>query len=51
MTQVDTNIQAENAAWSFEDIAEHFDDHVRKSVPLYDEGHDLVCKVSDFFLP
>ena len=51
MTQVDTNIRAENAAWSFDDIAEHFDDHVRKSVPLYDEGHDLVCKISDFFLP
>jgi tRNA (cmo5U34)-methyltransferase len=51
MTQVDGNIQAENAGWSFENIADDFDDHVRKSVPLYDDGHDLVCKLSDFFLP
>ena len=51
MTQVDGNIQAENAGWSFENIADDFDDHVRKSVPLYDGGQDLVCKISDFFMP
>ena len=51
MTQVDTNIQAENAGWTFENIASDFDEHVRKSVPLYEEGHDLTCKLSDFFLP
>ena len=51
MTSVDKGITAENAGWSFENIADDFDDHVRKSVPLYDEGHDLVCKLSDFFLP
>ena len=51
MTQVDTNIQAENAGWSFENIADDFDDHVLKSVPLYEDGQDLVCKLSDFFMP
>ena len=51
MTQVDTNIKAENAGWTFENIADDFDEHVQKSVPLYDEGHDLICKLSDFFLP
>ena len=51
MTQVDTNIQVENAGWTFENIADDFDGHVQKSVPLYDQGHDLVCKLSDFFLP
>ena len=51
MTQVDKNIQAENAGWTFENIADDFDDHVLKSVPLYAEGHELVCKLSDFFLP
>ena len=44
-------VQAENAGWTFEDISEDFDEHVRKSVPLYDQGHDLICKLSDFFLP
>jgi tRNA (cmo5U34)-methyltransferase len=51
MTLVDKNISKENAGWNFEDIADDFDEHVRRSVPLYSEGHDLVCKLSDFFLP
>ena len=51
MPQVDKKISAENAGWTFEDIADEFDEHVRRSVPVYDEGHDLVCKLSDFFLP
>ena len=51
MSQVDKDIEAENAGWAFENIAASFGEHVRKSVPLYDEGHDLVCKLSDFFLP
>jgi tRNA (cmo5U34)-methyltransferase len=40
----------ENAAWTFDGIAEDFECHVAKSVPLYKEGHDLVCEYSDFFL-
>ena len=51
MNLVGTNIQAENAGWSFENIADDFDEHVRRSVPLYEAGHDLVCKLSDFFMP
>ncbi len=51
MTLVDKNIQVENAGWTFENIADDFDSHVQRSVPLYDEGHDLVCKIGDFFLP
>ena len=51
MAQVDQHLQAENAAWTFEGVAEHFDEHLRRSVPFYDEGHELVCQVSDFFLP
>ena len=51
MPRVDANIQAEDASWTFENIAKDFDEHVRRSVPLYDEGQDLICKLSDFFLP
>lgn len=43
-------VQAANAGWSFGNMAKEFDEHVRRSVPLYDAGHDLVCKLSDFFL-
>ena len=31
-------------------VADHFDDHVSKSVPLYREGHDLICDFSDYFV-
>ncbi len=51
MLQTDKEIQQENAGWSFQNIAEAFDEHVRRSVPLYNEGHELICKLSDFFLP
>ena len=47
---VGTNIQAENAGWSFANVAEEFDTHVEKSVPLYNEGHELICQLGDFFL-
>ncbi len=51
MKNVGDNIQADRAAWTFGgDVANSFDSHVGKSVPLYFEGHDLICGVSDFFI-
>lgn len=48
---VGENIVAGNASWTFGgDVAKSFTDHVRRSVPLYDVGHDLTCKVSDYFI-
>jgi len=48
--KVDKNIEAKNASWSFEGIANNFEEHVRRSVPFYDDGHSLVCQYSDFFV-
>ena len=31
-------------------ISKQFDKHVKKSVPLYDIGHHLTCKLSSFFI-
>lgn len=28
----------------------YFDNHVKKSVPLYDEGQEMICKLSSFFV-
>jgi len=42
-------IDKANADWNFKDIAEEFDDHVVKSIPLYTEGHNIICYLSDFF--
>jgi tRNA (cmo5U34)-methyltransferase len=49
--KVGDNISAVNAGWSFSGaVADTFDDHVSKSVPLYREGHKLTCAISDFFV-
>ncbi|WP_372072559.1 methyltransferase domain-containing protein [Tistrella mobilis] len=39
------------ARWSFAgDVAGKFDGHVSRSVPLYDSGHDLTARLSDYFV-
>lgn len=51
VSSVGDSIVAPNAAWTFgADVAETFVDHVRRSVPFYDAGHELICEVSDFFV-
>lgn len=48
---VGDDIASGNANWSFGGkVADTFDDHVSKSVPLYDVTHDLGLKIADFFL-
>lgn len=48
---VGDGIGAGNAGWSFAGgVAKSFSAHVRRSVPLYDEGHELICRVSDYFV-
>lgn len=49
--RVGDGLAADNANWTFGgEVAKQFDDHVSKSVPLYNEGHTLVCGLSDFFV-
>ena len=44
-------IRTNNANWTFSgEVVENFESHVGKSVPLYNEGHDLVVKLSDYFV-
>jgi tRNA (cmo5U34)-methyltransferase len=44
-------IEAKNAGWTFGgDVADTFVSHIRQSVPMYEEGHDLVCQLSDYFV-
>lgn len=51
MVNVGDDIRAGNARWRFDgDVASQFDAHVRRSVPFYEEGHELVLKLSDFFV-
>jgi tRNA (cmo5U34)-methyltransferase len=48
---VGDSISTENGRWTFGgSVSQTFDSHVEKSVPLYREGHDLIAKLSDFFV-
>lgn len=48
---VGDGIEVKAANWRFRgEVVDKFDDHVAKSVPLYHEGHELVCSVSDYFV-
>jgi len=48
---VGDGIDAVNANWNFKgEVAKSFDGHVSKSVPFYKEGHDLILRISDFFV-
>ena len=49
--KVGQNIETGNAAWNFGgSVPDTFVDHIRHSVPLYAEGHDLTCQLSDWFV-
>lgn len=51
MGSVGENINASNANWSFGgSTAKEFDVHVKKSIPLYEEGQEIICQLSDYFL-
>lgn len=51
MANVGDGITAAHGSWSFGgDVSKSFDSHVSKSVPLYEEGHDLICNVADYFV-
>jgi len=50
-TTVDTDMEQTKGNWEFdEEVAGQFDEHVRKSIPQYDEIQDRVVKLSDWFL-
>ena len=45
------NIIKKNSNWNFRgNVYKNFDSHIIKSVPLYNEAHNLYLKLSDFFL-
>jgi tRNA (cmo5U34)-methyltransferase len=51
MTTVGDGLKANNANWNFSsEVAENFDSHASRSIPLYSEGHELVSNLSDFFI-
>jgi tRNA (cmo5U34)-methyltransferase len=50
-TTVDGDLEQTEGEWTFDQsVAEQFDEHVRKSIPLYEEVQTRVVKLSDWFL-
>ncbi|MCB1164604.1 MAG: methyltransferase domain-containing protein [Leptospiraceae bacterium] len=48
---VGDNIRATDASWTFGgEVPRTFDSHVGRSVPLYQEGHNLINALSDYFV-
>lgn len=48
--EVGHGIASKRAAWSFGgEVPKSFVEHAIQSIPGYEEGHDLVCSVSEFF--
>ena len=51
MDKTGDNIKTENANWKFSgEMVNDFESHVSKSVPIYNRGHELILKLSDFFI-
>lgn len=51
MSTVGDGLKAGNANWSFSsEVAENFDTHASRSIPLYSEGQELISNLSDFFI-
>lgn len=49
-SQVGNGIASKRAAWSFGgDVPKNFTEHALLSIPGYEEGHRLICSVSEFF--
>ncbi len=43
-------IISDSSSWTFKGIADSFESHISKSVPLYSEAHNLVSSLTDFFI-
>ena len=49
--KVDKNINSKRSNWRFDkSVVKNFDEHISKSVPFYKITHDIIVKLSDFFL-
>jgi len=49
--KVGDNIEVKDASWKFSgDTVKSFEEHIKRSVPYYEDGHKLIESLSDFFV-
>ena len=46
---VDNNLTMLSGNWTFENIEKKFDSHILKSIPFYNEIHNICINCSEFF--
>ncbi len=47
----DKGVSAKRGKWEFNgNVASEFNEHVKKSVPAYEQVQDMVCELSDWFV-
>ena len=51
MAKVGNNINSKKETGTFQKkkVVDNFNNHILKSVPLYNEGHNLIINLSEFF--
>jgi tRNA (cmo5U34)-methyltransferase len=51
MKTIGDGLKAKNANWKFSSgVAENFEEHAKRSIPNYVEGHEIITHLSDFFI-
>lgn len=51
MVESGNNIKTGSGMWSFGDsVCSVFDDHIKASIPCYEEAHSLICSLCDSFI-
>ena len=49
--EVGDGIKTQNANWKFNgETVKSFEEHINRSIPFYDKGHELILNLSDFFI-
>ena len=50
-SEAGNGIKVSSGGWTFKNLSSpQFNDHIRRSVPLYEEGHKLICQISEYFV-
>ncbi len=49
--KVGDEIKIDNSNWKFNgEVVKNFEQHITRSVPFYQNGHNLICDLGDFFI-
>lgn len=50
MKKKEFDIKSKKSSWTFSNISKNFEQHIAKSVPNYNDWHEIICNLSDNFI-